>query len=161
QSFTDQSHNTTFYGYNLNPRHLLTTITDPRGITVLTNTWSGNQLQHTQDSATPNKNQVSYNLNTAANQETIVDRNFNSTTYTYDDDGNVTAVLDALGHTTSYTYDAAGNKQTETKTDDNGKQLITTFDYDDHSNLKSETDPMGHVTRYEYNARKQVTKITD
>jgi len=41
-------------------------------------------------------NLINFNIQQAANQETITDRNGNPTTYSYDDDGNVVALVDAL-----------------------------------------------------------------
>ncbi len=161
QGFTDQAGKTWFYNYvDSQPRHMLAVITDPRGVDVLTNTYSSvtNQLILTKDAA---GRLVQFGYQPASNQETIRDRNGNATTYTYDDDGNVVAVLDALGHTITMSYDALGNKLTEVRTDDQGRTRTTSFSYDGRSNLTSQTDPLGNVTTYAYNDRRQVTSITD
>src|SRR5205807_4714460 len=150
QSFTDRQSNTTLYAYvadGSSPPHLLSTITDARGVQAIQNAYflSG-LLRFSRDAS---GNQISFNIQQATNQETITDRNGNSSTYVYDMDGNVTSMVDALGHSTAMTYDAAGNKLSETRTDDAGRALVTSFVYDDHSNLTLETDPLGNQTQYE------------
>jgi RHS repeat-associated protein len=151
--FADTVGNTTTYGYD--PAHLLTDITDPRGIQAIRNTYDDpGRLISTVDA---NGNKTTFTHDVAANHETITDRLGNATLYEYDDDGNVVRKTDALGNVTTATFDANDNQLT--RTDALGK--TTSFTYDASGNPITVTDPLGHTTRITYNSRKQPITITD
>ncbi|HWZ43992.1 MAG TPA: hypothetical protein VNW97_10970, partial [Candidatus Saccharimonadales bacterium] len=101
------------------PPHLLTTITDARGVTVLQNVYNaGGQMTQTRD---PQNGSYFYAY-PAANQERITD-NFpsglpktvtdalgNVTRFDYDNNGNVVQQTDALGNLRAFTYDGSNRR---------------------------------------------------
>jgi RHS repeat-associated protein len=160
-TFVDLSGNITSFNYAnasgiTNSTHLLSTIVDPRNVTVLQNFWNTvtRQLQSTADGRGLS---TTYTHDVPNRRETIRDRLGNNTVYEFDDAGNVVRITDANSGVTTKTYDA--NDNLLTSTDPLGK--TTRYTYDTHGNRTSEEDPLFNRTEYTYNVRKQLLTVKD
>jgi RHS repeat-associated protein len=184
-SVTDRLNQITYFQYDTSTRapgagdsgsqisaHLLSSITDPRGLVVARQQFDDyGRLAGTSDA---NGASATQTFDEANNAQRVVDRRGNPSTYTFDVAGNITRVVDARGGVTDLTYDANGNELTRrdplgnvvTKTYNavSGKVLteadplgrVTTTAYpttgrdSERQNPVSRTDPMGRITTYGY-----------
>jgi len=153
-SYTDRTTNTTTFSYA--PGDYLTSITLPNGQSGLSAAYdpATNRLTSTTDGLGKS---IGMSYNTAANTQTVTDRNGNATTYVYDQDGNIVQTTDALMHVTSSTYDNSDQKLSDT--DALGR--ITSYTYDAAGNLRFQKDSLGNVTGYTYNTLNKPLTITD
>jgi RHS repeat-associated protein len=184
-SVTDRLGRVTFFQYDTatrapsdgdsgsqNSAHLLSSITDPRGLVVMSQQFD--EYGRLVGNADANGAGATQSYDEANNLQRVVDRRGNASTYAFDAAGNVTSVVDARGGTTTLTYDANGNELTRrdplgnviTKTYNavSGKVLtvadplgrVTTTAYPttgrdaERQNPVSVTDPLGRVTSYGY-----------
>ncbi|HKO42296.1 MAG TPA: PKD domain-containing protein [Pyrinomonadaceae bacterium] len=150
---TDRAQNITAYTYNSD--HHLVSITDARGVQLLTNQYDGAGRLLGQTDAL-NKT-ISYDHDISGRVETITDRLGHQTRYEYDERGNVLRQVNARGGVKTFTYDEFDNLLTET----NELGKTTTYTYDAADNRTSITDPLNHVTRFTYNAARQPLTVTD
>jgi RHS repeat-associated protein len=107
--------------------HYFISANDPRGKTLIINTYYPDGRLKTEKDALNNTFQYTYDLNT--NTTTVTNPDGGQVVTTYDSYGMVLSQKDPLNHTTTYTY------------------------FDDH-NLKTQTDPLGpgHTTSYTYDS---------
>ncbi|HYJ87392.1 MAG TPA: RHS repeat-associated core domain-containing protein [Pyrinomonadaceae bacterium] len=152
-SYTDREQQTTTFTYNSN--HHLLSITNARGVELLTNQYDASGRLIGQADAFSKS--LVYDHDIAGRVETMTDRQGQQTRYEYDERGNVLRQIDAKGGIKSFTYDANDNVLTET----NALGKITTYTYDATDNRTSVTDPLGNVTRLTYNAARQPLTVTD
>jgi RHS repeat-associated protein len=157
---------------SVNSAHLLSSITDPRGVVVMRAQFDDfGRLASTADSNSATATQTFDEVN---NLQRTVDRRGNATTYTFDAAGNVARIVDARGGVTELTYDANGNELTRqdplgntvtktyngvtgkvlTEVDALGRTTSTAYvaggrDFE-RQNPASVTDPLGRVTTYGY-----------
>ncbi len=157
-SVTDRLGQITYYQYDtstrpagagdsgsVNSRHLLASITDPRGIVVMRAQFDEfGRLAGTADANGDNSSQT---FDEASNQQRVVDRRGNATTYSFDAAGNITRVVDAKGGITDLTYDANGNELT--RRDPLGNTVTKTFNAVTGKML-TERDPLGATTTTAY-----------
>ncbi len=155
-SVTDRAGQITYFQYDtatstggagdtVNSRHLLASITDPRGLIVLRQQFDEfGRLSGVSDG---NGDGTSQTYDEANNQQRVVDRRGNATTYTFDAAGNVSRIADARGGITDLTYDANGNELT--RRDPLGNTVTKTFNAVTGKVL-TESDPLGRVTTIGY-----------
>jgi RHS repeat-associated protein len=166
------------YGYDGTSAHL-TTITDPDGRVVVTNTYSAGRLA-------TQKNGLNKTTTFAASGSTVTITDprghdtvstFDSrsrpltvadviggttytTTFTYDDCGNRSNVTDRRGNRTDYTYDTAcaGNLETlqEAQLDPYTARFETSWTYDSKNNPTLRTDAKGFTTAWTYDGTTNV-----
>lgn len=180
---------TTTYGYDAKNR--LTTVTDARGKTYLTNVYDAAGRVGTQTLLGQGTFTFAYTLSgdgkrVVATQVTEPDGAVRRTTY--DDEGYLstdttaagtehehtlqitrdadsdlpTRVEDGLGRVTTVGYDAAGNPETMSGTTGSATVSGTaTYRNTPHGRPDSLTDPNDVTTRLEYDARGNPTKVTD
>jgi RHS repeat-associated protein len=178
----------TTYGYDSNNN--LTTITDARNITYLTNTYDSNGRVASQKAADQGVTSFNYSL---ANQSistspvlftTVTDPMGNQTTYHFNPAGFVLDVTDALGRkkvytrdpgtnlllsitdplnrTTAFTYDSAGNTTSITRLAGAFGAVTTSFTSDPVFNkLASITDPLSHTTSFSYDKAGNLVQAKD
>ncbi|WP_158289964.1 RHS repeat-associated core domain-containing protein [Ramlibacter sp. WS9] len=134
---------------NADMKHLLASITDPRGQVVMSNQFDEyGRLTGTADAL----GQASKQEFDAANfKQTVTDRRGNKTVYTFDGDGNITQSVNALGQTTTFTFDANGNETRVTNA--LGEKTERTFDPVTGTQT-SEKNHLGHTTRTGYSMGK-------
>ena len=168
----------TRYAYNASGG--IVSITDPRGITFLTNeydaqgrvvrqtqadggawafVYTGPVNAHTSVTVTDPRgtHTVQRMDNTGFGSETI-DALGQSTRHERDAVGRVTATTDPLGRITRFAYDALGNLTRIT--DPAGS--VRAFTYEPAFNrVAAMTDPLGNITRFEYDTAGNLTAIVD
>jgi RHS repeat-associated protein len=113
--------------------HYFLSASDPRGKTLIFNTYYPDGRLKTEKDALNNTFQYAYDLST--NSTTLTNPDQGQVVSTYDSYGMLLTQKDPLNHTTTYTY------------------------FDDH-NLKTRTDALAHTTSYTYNNGHQ-TSITN
>jgi len=166
--------------YTYNASGGIVSITDPRGITFLTNAYDsqGRVARQTQadggvwtfaytgpvgthTAATvidPRGNATLHRMDNAGFASETLDALGQVTRYERDAVGRVTATTDPLGRATRFAYDAVGNVTRITDPAAN----VRTFTYEPTFNrVMSMTDPLGQITRFEYDASGNLTAITD
>jgi len=193
---TDANGGITTYGWGSCPTpgaascSQMTTITDPRNVLVLTNTYDGNGRVATQTlgdgqstysfAYTPSTGEVTqadvtdprgkihrftFNADGYRTGETRALGTPDQQTITYDRQtgtGLLNGVTDALGRTTAYQYDAKGNVTSITRLSGTGQAVTTSFAYEPAFNqLASTTDPLNHTTTLGYDAKGNITTVTD
>jgi RHS repeat-associated protein len=130
---------------NVDMKHLLASITDPRGQVVMSNQFDVyGRLTGTAD-ALGQAAQQEFDL--GSNKQTVTDRRGNRSVYTFDADGNITQSVNPLGQTTIFTFDANGNETSVTNA--LNQKTERTFDSQTGKQL-SEKDPLGHTTSTVY-----------
>jgi RHS repeat-associated protein len=175
---TDLAGGLTRYTYDAAGRIL--TITDPRGITYVSNdydaqgrvvrqaqadgglwhfSYEGPASAHTAAAVTdPRGNTTTHRMTVGGLTTEVIDALGQSTRYQRDAAGRITAVTDALGRTVTFTYDAQGNLTAAT--DPAGQ--ISTFGYDPVFNrVATVRDPLGNVMGFEFDARGNLTAVVD
>jgi RHS repeat-associated protein len=188
-SVTDAGGGVTSYTYDGTSQRIAT-ITDPRSLTWLTNTYDGNGRVTQQTNADSTTYQFAYTLdgNGKVTQTDVTDPRgnverltFNSaghvltstraygtalaqtTTYTRNATTNLpTRITDALGRNTDFTYDSSGNVLTVTRLAGTGNAVTTTATYTTaYNQLATLTDPLSHTTTFGYDAVGNLTTVTD
>lgn len=147
-----ESHETKFI---YDPRHLLLTYEDPRGIQPVRYDYDDSGRLTRVTDARGKVVTLSHDL--GARQEVHVDRLGNTTVHEYNARGQMVRTTDANGGVTARTYDSRDNVLSVTNPE--GKR--TTFTYDANDNKLTETDPAGNTTRFTHNARGQMLTQTD
>ena len=178
ETVTDAAGGVTRYTYN--PAGAIASITDPRGLTFLTNeydaqgrvlrqtqadggVWSfvytGPSGAHTTATVTDPRGHVTiHRMDNAGFASETIDALGQLTRHERDAAGRVIATTDTLGRVTRFAYDAAGNVTTITDAMGN----VRTFTYEPAFNrATSITDPLGQVMRREYDAAGNLTSIVD
>jgi YD repeat-containing protein len=123
-------------------------ITDPRGITYLTNVYDSAGRVSQQTLADGGIWEFAYMADLGIVGETMVtDPNGKTTEYRFTGRGYVVTQTDALGQTTTTTRDPATNEVLATA-DALGRKI--SFTYDAVGNTTSITDPNNNMTRFEY-----------
>lgn len=158
QSVTDRDGKTTSFTYasvtgtntgatsgNVDLKHLLASITDPRGQVVMSNQFDEYGRLTGTANALGQAAQQEFELEN--NRQTVTDRRGNKTVYTFDADGNITQTVNALGQTTSFTFDANGNETSVTNAA--GETITRTFDAVTGKQL-TEKNHLGHTTATAY-----------
>jgi len=193
---TDANGGITTYGWGPCPTpgaascNQMTTITDPRNVLVLTNTYDANGRVATQTlgdgqstysfSYTPPTGEVTqadvtdprgkirrmtFNADGYMTAETRALGTADQQSITYDRQagtGLLNGVTDALGRTTAYQYDTRGNVISVTRLSGTGQAVTTSFTYEPAFNqLASITDPLNHTTTLGYDAKGSLTTVTD
>jgi RHS repeat-associated protein len=193
---TDANGGITTYGWGPCPTpgvascNQMTTITDPRDVLVLTNTYDANARVATQTlgdgqstysfAYTPPTGEVTqadvtdprgkihrttFNADGYPTGETRALGTAEEQTTTYDRQagtGLLNGVTDALGRTTAYQYDTKGNVTSITRLSGTGQAVTTSFTYEPAFNqLASITDPLNHTTTLGYDAKGNLTTVTD
>jgi RHS repeat-associated protein len=162
--------------YHYNPDHYFLGAVDPRGNTIIEDTYYPDGRLKSETDALGNTFQYTYDLDTRATVmtdpdggivTTVRDRYGNvvsrtdpldqTTTYTYDANHNLLSHTDALSRTTSYTYDDKGNQTSVT--DPLSNTRYTT--YNCYSSPTSEVDALGNVRTVSYDARYMPVNIGD
>ena len=155
ESFEDQVGNVTSMTYLDDPGHYLESITDPRGIQVLSLGYDEEGRLTGEGDALGNSTARVYDL--ANNTEVISDRLGNETTLVFDDRGNITEERDPLGFSTFFQYDINDNEIAIT----NKRGFTTDFEYDDRGNITKITDALDGEMFMTFNSTNDVTSITD
>lgn len=173
---TDPRGKTTTYGYDSSNR--LTTITDPLGHVVVTNTYGADGRVSKQVDAMGQASTFSFDASTGISTMTDAAGGVWKDTYS----GNrLVSTTDPLGHTTSYRYD--NNQDLIATTDPNGAEvdrvydangnlveqdqpvessttITSTWSYDTLNDLLRSVDGRGEVTRYSYDSVGNLTSKT-
>lgn len=150
------------YGFAFN----ISSITDARGITYLTNTYcsgTGCPLDPAVVSQTTADGGVTtfdyLPVNQTVMQTTVTNPRGNKTVHRFNSRGHEVAVVDALGQQTRMTRDYVTNRVMEVRDPLN---RLTKYTYDANGNITSVIDPQGNPTLFEYEPTfNRVTKITD
>jgi RHS repeat-associated protein len=130
---------------NADMKHLLASITDPRGQVVMSNQFDEyGRLTGTADGMGQASKQE---FDVANFKQAVTDRRGNRTVYTFDNDGNITQVVNPLGQTTTFTFDANGNETSVTNA--MGEKTERTFD-PVTGKQTSEKNALGHTTHTGY-----------
>jgi RHS repeat-associated protein len=166
--------------YTYDPEGRILTITDPRGITFLTNEYDAQgrvsrQLQadggvwtfayegsvgaHTRAAVTdPRGNTTTHRLTPQRLISETLDALGQPTRFERDAQGQLLSSTDALGRITRFEYDAAGNVTRITDPAANVRE----FAYEPTFNkVTSVKDPLGNTTRFEYDAQGNLTAVVD
>ncbi|MBI2773136.1 MAG: RHS repeat-associated core domain-containing protein [Chloroflexi bacterium] len=140
----------------------ITTITDPDGRVIVTNTYDGQGRVTQQRDGLSALTQIAY----AGSQTTVTDPRGHQTVYAFDSRMRILGQTDTVGSNTyalSYTYDAAGHRTSVT--DRNGQR--TDLTYDVRGNVLTKTDPQldaqtpRFVTEFQYDARNNLIEALD
>ncbi len=140
------------YSYN---NHYFTGAVDPRGNTLITDTYDPDGRLQSETDALGNVYQYTYSLST--NTTTVTNPDGGKVVSTYDSYGMLLSQADPLNHTTTYTYDSTHNLLT--KTDPLGHS--TTFTYDSNGNQTSITNALNQGSSTIYNQYGGPTSKTD
>jgi YD repeat-containing protein len=136
------------------------TITDPRGITFLTNEYdsAGRVIRQTQ--ADSGIWTFAYTTTGSFISQTVVtDPRGNPTTYRFNSSGYPIQQTDALGQSTTFERQPGTNLLLST-TDPLGR--VTQFTYDANGNITAVTDPLGNTRTFTYDPTfNKVTSITN
>ncbi len=151
-SVTDREGKVTQFSYatvagGADARHLLASITDPRGVVVMSNQFD--EYGRLAGVADANGQASKQEFDLANNRQTVTNKRGFKTVYTFDADGNITSVVNALGHTTTFTFDANGNELSTTNA--LGEKTERTFDASTGRQL-TEKNPLGHTTATAYSS---------
>ncbi len=146
------------YAYDGTTSHL-TTVTDPDGRVLMTNSYDAQGRVATQKDGL--NNQTTFDWSVAATAK-VTDPKGHLVTYTVDSRQRLASRSDTAGgitSTTTYTYDALGDLASVT--DATGAK--TTYAYDTRGNLTSKTDPapLNYVTSYVPDAKNNLKQRTD
>lgn len=155
---TDLAGGVTLYTYDAS--HRIVSITDPRGITFITNQYDADGRVVRQTQADAGVWTFAYTLTGGLVTETrVTDPRGNPTTYRFNSQGFTLSQTDALGQTMAFEYDPGSNLLAAV-TDPLGR--ITRFAYDAQGNVTSITDPAGTTRTFAYEpAFNRVISITD
>jgi RHS repeat-associated protein len=159
----------TTYGYD---GYNLTTVTNPRGIQSLVNTYANNKVTQQAMPGTSSTNSTddlltTYNYGSGVTSIAMLVSGVSKmqTNYSYDSNNYVTSVLNfADGSATSYTFDETNNLLTKAT---NSLGYYTTFSYANNDGFTNHIDKIFEydssvVTDYDYNALYgQLFKFTD
>jgi YD repeat-containing protein len=166
------------------------TITDPRGITCLTNQYDsgGRVVLQTQadsstfafaytidgagrivqtDVTTPRGAVRRSVFNTAGYQESFTEAVgtplARTTTYVRDATSQrVTSITDPLNRQTDFAYDSSGNLTSVTRLAGTGNAVATSWTYEPlFQQVATVTDPLGHTTSFSYDAGGRLTGVTN
>lgn len=157
-SVTDQNGGITQFTYDGSGR--IATITDPRGITYLTNVYDSSDRVVSQTQADGGIYQFSYDITgSVVTQTHITDPNGNTSIYRFNNMQYVSQSTDPLGQNILINR-AFGTNLLNSITDPLGR--ITSYNYDSNGNTTSSTDPLGNLTQYSYEpVFNKPTQITD
>jgi RHS repeat-associated protein len=161
QTVTDPANGVTTYTYDSSGRIL--TITDPRGILYLTNTYNLEGRLTSQTQADGTAWTFEYLRPVGATSGAVVatratDPRGNSTLHRFAPNGLTNESIDALGQRTRYERDFRGQVMSITDPLDH----VTRFEYDGAGNPTSITDAAGHIQRFEYESEhSKPTRIID
>ncbi|MEQ1794756.1 MAG: RHS repeat-associated core domain-containing protein [Nitrospira sp.] len=145
----------------------VTTITDARGITYLTNTYCGGTATcpldpavATQTLADGSATSFDYlSVNQAVMQTTVTDPRGKQTVHRFNSRGHEIAAVDAVSQQTRLTRDYVTNQVSEVRDPLN---RLTKYTYDLAGNVNSILDPQGNPTIFEYESTfNRATRITD
>ncbi len=172
---TDPRGNSWNFTYE-NNTHLLDTLTDRRGIKVLTLTYDDEERVHTQtnvdagittydyDSSAgicsitpPSGNTVFHAYDSEYNQTAIQDGAGGQAAFTFDDNGKRLSARDKMGQTISFSYDAEGNISSFT----NRGGDSSSAEYNTHNRADSVTDYLGNRTTMSYDEKGNLISLTD
>ncbi|MBI1821017.1 MAG: IPT/TIG domain-containing protein [Nitrospirae bacterium] len=155
---TDPNGGTTQFTYDSGSR--ISTITDARGITYLTNVYDGNDRVIRQTQADGGIFQFSYDLTGSVVVQThVTDPDGNTSVYRFNNMQYVSQSTDPLGQSTQINR-AFGTNLLSSTTDPLGS--VTSYTYDSNGNIGSLTDALGNVTQYSYEpVFNKPTQITD
>jgi RHS repeat-associated protein len=187
-SATDAHGGVTTYTYDTTGN--MHSITDPRGVTYLTNTYDSNNRVIQQTLSDGGIYSFAYTT-TAAGQITqtrVTDPRGQVRQVTFNADGYVTgdtralgtavqqttadvrqagsdllqSMTDPLGRATAFTYDANGNVTSVTRLAGTAQAQTYAYTYDPTSSqITSSTDPLGHTSTYTYDAFGNLLVATD
>ncbi len=147
------------YSYAPSFPHLFGGGTDPRGNSIIADTFYADGRLHTEaDGATP-ANIYTYSYDVAGHSTTLANPDGGTVVSTYDAFGQLLSVTDPLTHITRYGYDPT-TRNLLTRTDPNSQ--VTTYGYDPTNQyVASVRDPLGNITSFTYNSVGGPTGITD
>ena len=151
----DQVANRQSMTYLADPAHYLGSITDARGIKVLSLEYDEEGRVIAAGDALGNAATRGYDLEN--NQQVIGDLAGNETTVIFDRFGNITSAIDPVGNTVSFTYN--GDRNQTSSTDGNG--VTSTFTYDAAGNQLTYARPDVGVFITTYNEFNEPTSVLD
>jgi RHS repeat-associated protein len=149
--YTDANGGT--YAYTYTGEGYLETLTDPEGITYLTNEYDAEGRVLKQWDADGSECSWEY----GESETTFTDNAGNATVYRFDELYRVTEIEGPLSGIAKYEYDEDYNLVREI--DKRGHAW--TYTYDERGNLLSATDPDEYQTIYVYNEENDLTSVTD
>ncbi len=153
-TYTDPENKAWVYGYDSD--HRITTLTNPEGITTVTNAYDS--LGRVMTQTVPRQSGTAgYNLYFTGYRNIEEDSDGNQTIYHYDRRQRLIALEDALGSKTSHSYD--GRNHVIQTTDPRGN--TTLYEYDGSNNLVMSTDALGYETTNVYDEDFHLTDVTD
>ena len=137
--------------------HRMTQLTNPLGITTVTNTYDG--LGRVSTQVVPRQGGMSavFRFYYSGFRNVEQDAYGQATVYTVDEKGRVVGIEDPLRQKASKTFD--GQNHLITTTDSRGN--VTTFKYDGNHNLISTTNALNHSIQNTYDALFRLTALTD
>ena len=148
----------TRYTYDSGMR--ITSIINPKGITVVTNQYDGAGRVSQQTHADGGIFNIKYTTaGSATTQTEVTDPLGNTTIYRFNSSRYCTEIINPVGGQTIRDY-AIGTNLLNSVTDELGR--TTTYNYDSNGNITSMTDPAGNITSYQYEPTfNKLTQIQD
>ncbi|MGC1378977.1 MAG: DUF6531 domain-containing protein, partial [Anaerolineales bacterium] len=141
--------------YHYDSDHFFLDAVDPRGNTLITDTYFPDGRLKSETDALGNTWQYEYQIAMSANAMSKVGKLEALSQQTFA--VNTIKVTDPDGQVVVSVYDSYGKLLS--RTDELNR--TTTFTYDDNHNLLSRTDALGHTISYTYNDKGQWTSFTD
>ncbi len=163
--------------YHYDSDHFFLDAVDPRGNTLIANTYYPDGRLKTERDAAGNIFQYAYNA--SARSTTVTNPDGGTEVSTYDAYGKLLSQQDPLGRATTFTYDASHNLLTQTNAlghttrytyDSNGhptsvknalNQTLVTASYNQYGGPASLTDGLGHTSSVAYDANFMPVGVSD
>jgi len=133
------------YVYTYDSNNRMETITNPMGITTLTNQFDA--MGRTAKQVLPDGGTMEYKYGETTKTTTYVNQLGHKTKYRHDARYRTTGITYEDGSNESFAYDESNNRTGHTDRKGNRWQ----YTYDVRNRLTSSTNPLGHLTAVEYN----------
>jgi RHS repeat-associated protein len=141
--------------YTYDAQHFFLTATDPRGNSIIADTYYPDGRLMSETDALGHTFQYAYDLE--ARMTVVTNPDGGIVTTVRDEQGNVVSQTDPLSRTTRYSYDDNNNVLSET----DALEHTTLYTYDSNGNQTSVTNPLGQISYTAYNQYGGPTSSTD